>query len=265
MAEYNGQLNGLTGSEYREKSSPPDFRRKRTRQWRPRLAARNPPPKLAFVERISSRPPSSDGVFSERIVARDEGSAGKPQPQPPPALAEPNVSLIGEIDTAAVTRFLDQLRAAEQDGGDFVLELTTAGGDAELARRIVLEIDDARRRTGGRFLFLGKTIVYSAGTTIMAAFPRRDRWLSRDAMVMIHCRKLETTVEISGPIRGSLPQVEALRAQIVTGMKLEEENFGRLIEGSRVALDELLEKALGNWYLTAEEALRCGLVAGILP
>ena len=192
-------------------------------------------------------------------MPRDEAA----KTAPPDILAAPQISLVGEIDKLAVERFLDQLRDAEQGGGDVAMELTTLGGDAELARRIVLEAENARRRLAGRFLFLGKTVVYSAGTTIMSAFPRADRWLSRDAMLMIHCRRLDKTVEISGPLRSSLPQVEALASQMKAGLALEEENFRRLVEGSDVGLDELLGKALCNWYLTAKEALERGLVAGI--
>ena len=125
-------------------------------------------------------------------------------------------------------------------------------------------MDRARARLPGRLLFLGKTAVYSAGATIMSGFPREDRWLSEDAILMIHCRKLDKTVEVSGPIRASLPQINALKAQIEIGIALEERNFRRLVEGSDVSLDEVFEKALHNWYLDAREALGRGLVAGIL-
>jgi|ERR1044072_1837523 hypothetical protein len=192
-------------------------------------------------------------------MARDEAAKAAV----PDILARPQISLVGDIDKFSVERFLDQLGEAEKAGGDVAMELTTLGGDAELARRIVLEIDNARARLAGRFLFLGKTVVYSAGTTIMSAFPRSDRWLARDAMLMIHCRKLDKTVEIAGPLRSSLPQVEALASQMKAGLALEEENFRRLIEGSDIALDELLGKALCNWYLSAEDALARRLVAGI--
>ena len=185
------------------------------------------------------------------------------KPAPPKVLAAPQISLIGDIDKFSVERFLDQLRAAEQAGGDIVLELTTLGGDPDMARRIVLEIEAARLRLPGRFLFLGKTVVYSAGVTIMSAFPCRDRWLSIGATLMIHGRQLEKTVEISGPIRASIPMVEALLAQLKTGVTHEETNFARLIEGCDIGLDELREKALHNWYVTAPEAVERGLVAGI--
>lgn len=193
-------------------------------------------------------------------MARDEA----PKTAPPDILAAPQISLTGDIDKFSVERFLDQLRDAEAAGGDVAMELTTLGGDAELARRIVLEVENARRRLAGRFLFLGKTVVYSAGTTIMSAFPRADRWLSRDAMLMIHCRKLDKTVEISGPLRSSLPQVKALAHQLETGLAVEQENFRRLVEGSDIGFDEVFDKALYNWYLSAAEALERGLVAGMV-
>jgi hypothetical protein len=181
----------------------------------------------------------------------------------PAILANPQISLIGDIGEVTVGRFLDQLRQAEQAGGDIALEITTLGGDPEMARRIVLEIDRARARIPGRFVFLGKTVVYSAGATIMSAFPKKDRWLAPDAKVMIHCRKLDKTVELSGPIRSSVPLVEALLAQLKVGIASEEEPFRRLIEGSDVSEDEIWEKALYNWYLEADEAVSRGLVAGI--
>lgn len=170
----------------------------------------------------------------------------------PQVLEQPQISLLGDIDKFSVERFLGQLAKAEQAGGDIALELTTLGGDADLARRIVLEVDRARARCKGRFLFLGKTTVYSAGATIMSAFPCRDRWLTQDTMLMIHGRKLEE-------------RIEALLAQLNLGVALEEENFRRLVAESSISLDELREKALHNWYLDAAEARERGLIAGILP
>ncbi len=185
------------------------------------------------------------------------------RPEATAILQSPQISLIGEIDKYSVQNFVDQLHEAEKAGGDLALELTTLGGDPDMARRIVLEIDTARMRLPGRFLFLGKTVVYSAGVTIMSAFPCRDRWLAADATLMIHGRKLEQTIELSGPIRASLPMVQALLAQLETGIAFEEENFLRLIDGCDVEIEELRQKALHNWYLTAEEALLRGLVTGI--
>lgn len=191
-------------------------------------------------------------------MARDEAPKN-----PPEVLARPQISLVGDIDKYSVERFLDQLARAEKAGGDVALEVTTEGGDPEMARRIVLEIGNARARLNGGFHFLGKTVVYSAGITIMSAFTCRDRWLADDTMLMIHGRKLDKTVELSGPIRASLPMVEALRAQIETAIHLEEDGFLRLLDDCDIDIEELREKALHNWYLTATEARDRGLIAGI--
>jgi hypothetical protein len=58
--------------------------------------------------------------------------------------------------------------------------------------------------------------------------------------------------------------VRAVCHQIETGIRNEEENFRRLIAGSGLSLDELLEKALYNWYVPAEEACKRRVVAGII-
>jgi ATP-dependent protease ClpP protease subunit len=182
----------------------------------------------------------------------------------PLALSRPRIALLGEIGEDMARSLHEQLAAAGEGEGDIALELTTLGGDAEIARRIVLDIERARARLGRRLLFLGKTVVYSAGITIMSAFPRADRYLSHDAVLMIHGRQLDETIEISGPMRASLPKIKALQAQIEAGLRIESANFERLIEGSDIGLDEILEKGLHNWYLPAGEALARGLVAGIL-
>jgi ATP-dependent protease ClpP protease subunit len=182
----------------------------------------------------------------------------------PLCLERPQVSLTGEVNAAMVDKFVRQLREAEEGAGDIAVEMTTLGGNPEMARRLALEVDLARARLDRRLLFLGKTVVYSAGMTFMAAFPVTDRFLAKDAMLLIHCRQFNTTVTLSGPMRGSLPQINALKEQMEVGVRLEQENFRRLIEGSDVAIDELTGKALCNWYLTPEEALQRGLVAAIV-
>ena len=174
-----------------------------------------------------------------------------------------HVSLVGELLDETAKDFLDQLHMAPTDEPVTIVEVTTVGGDAELARRIVLDIDTLRGRFE-RLVFVGKTQVYSAGVTITSAFLKADRYLSREASLLTHCRQLDTTVEISGAMRSSLPKVEALVEQLQTGLKLEEENFRRLIEGSDIGMDELLSKAVNNWYLTAEEAHERGLVEALL-
>jgi len=176
-----------------------------------------------------------------------------------------DISLIGPVDEAMACMLRDALWAAEDNGQPFVIDMTTLGGDPELARRMIVEIDAARERLKGRrFVFIGKTIVYSSGVTFMAAFPREDRYLTDDATLLIHCRQLCKTMQLDGPIRTSIPMLTAMVHQLETGIELEEENFRRLIEGTQVPMDELLEKALYNWYMPAKEACERGLVAEII-
>ena len=177
-------------------------------------------------------------------------------------VCRPQISLIGEVNEAMARDLHDGLH--QWDGtSDLGVEITTPGGDAELGRRMVLDVTLARNAHEGRIIFLGKTEIYSAGVTLMSAFPRADRYLSSDAVLLIHCRQLEKTVELSGPIRASLPKLDAVRRQIEVGVRLENDNFARLIEGSDVGMEELEQKAISNWYVTAQEALDRGLVAGL--
>ena len=176
----------------------------------------------------------------------------------------PQVRLSGEVCDAMLKSMLDQLADLPSDSTAIAVEINTNGGEAETARRMMLEVGLARERfPAARFVFIGKTNVYSAGATLMSAFPRDDRFLSRDAVLLIHCRQLDKTIELSGPMRSSLPKVRSVVAQIELGMEIEEENFRQLIKGSNIALDELLKKAEHNWYVTAEEALDRELVAGL--
>lgn len=185
--------------------------------------------------------------------------------RPAPAeLAAPQVRLNGPVDEAMLRTFLDALAAAEGGDGPLVLELTTNGGDADVGRRIATDVRLFRERTGRRTLFLGKAIVYSAGVTILSAFPQPDRWLAQGTMLLIHCRQLNRSLEFEGPLKAARLRVEALLDEIDAGLQVEEEDFDDLVAGSRVSIAELLERAQSGWYVRADEALRRGLVAGLV-
>jgi len=98
----------------------------------------------------------------------------------------------------------------------------------------------------------------------MAGFRREDRWMDRHGVLMIHCRKLTKTLELSNFLKAERPRVEALLAEIDLGIKVQTWGFEELIAGSDVELGELEEKAQENWYLTAEQALQRGLIAGVV-
>ena len=182
----------------------------------------------------------------------------------PPALYEPQIRLIGEVNAEMVRSFLDQLDRAPKDVPELAIEVTTPGGDADLGRRLVHAVDTWRERFEPRLLFLGTTSVHSAGTTFMGAFPRADRYLTRDTIIMIHGRQLDRRLDISGSLRSSLPALWEMTEQVKLGMALEEEGFRRLIKGSKVPFKEVLQRSRHRWYLRADEALKKGLVAGLV-
>lgn len=178
-------------------------------------------------------------------------------------LASPQVRLWGEVNEEMFGRFRDQVAAAEGHG-PLVVELMTMGGDADVGRRMAMEVRLLRERLGRRFLFLGVTAVYSAGATVMAAFPRRDRYLTSDAVLLIHCRRMNTSIELSGSLPVCEQKVQETLSQIRIGMELEREGFAELIDGTDVPMDEVVERANRNWYVQAHEALERRLVAGLL-
>lgn len=193
-------------------------------------------------------------------MARDDRS------EPLPAgIREPQISLLGTVDEQMADNFRQAI--ADPPNGDepITVDITTLGGDPEMARRMILDLDSARERLKPRrIVFHGKSVVYSAGATFMAGFPREDRYLAEDAVLLIHCRQLNKTMELSGPLRSTVPMIEALLHQLKTGIELEKDNFERLIAGSKIEMEELLDRALYNWYVPAREALERGLVAGIV-
>lgn len=183
----------------------------------------------------------------------------------PPELAGlPTVSLHGAVDDGMLAVWLGALAKAGTGSGPLVLELSTTGGDAEVGRRIAEDVRLFRERTGRRAVFLGRTTVYSAGVTIMSGFKRADRWLSRDTALLIHGRKLQKSIDFHGPLRSEREKVEALMAEIDDGLRVERSGFEQLIEDSDVGLEELEAKTVGDWYVTADEALERRLVAGLI-
>lgn len=192
-------------------------------------------------------------------MARDSA-----HPAPPAALFAPQVRLDGSVCDDMFRRFRDALAETEAAEDAVVLELTTMGGDADTARRIATDIRLARERSGRELLFFGKAVVYSAGITIMSAFPREHRWLSRGTSLLIHSRSISLTLNLDGPLATERRKLEVAMAQVDEGLRLQAAGFADLIAGSDVTPEELGEKAARNWYLEAEEALARGLVAGVV-
>ena len=182
----------------------------------------------------------------------------------PPELARPHIRLDGGVGDDMLHAFREGLDAVEGGDDAVVLELSTMGGDADIGRLIATDVRLFRERTGRRVIFFGKAVVYSAGVTIMAAVPRKDRWLSRDTSLLIHCRSLNKTLQLDGALSLERIRLEAVLAGIDVGIKLEQQGFEALIAGSDVGMEELLERARSNWYLDADEALRRRLIGGVV-
>jgi hypothetical protein len=83
-------------------------------------------------------------------------------------------------------------------------------------------------------------------------------------VLLVHERSMQQTVELSGPTRSNIQIVQGLLEMLKTAERLEHEGFQQLVEGSNLTFETLYHHALGNWYVSAEEALEHGLVSRVL-
>jgi ATP-dependent protease ClpP protease subunit len=172
--------------------------------------------------------------------------------------------LYGPVDDNMYGEFRRQLANAPTEGL-CVVELSTLGGDPEIARmmgediRFHTEVEPQRR-----FVFLGKAAIYSAGTTFMSFFARENRFLSRGTRLMIHERGMNATLQISGPLTTCIAGVEAKLNELRASIAIQNEGFENLVRGSKVTVEEVLNRAPSNWYLEAHEALNLGLVEAVM-
>lgn len=175
---------------------------------------------------------------------------------------KPDIRLLGSIDEQMVQAFLDQCAKLEGNRA-VVLELSTMGGEAESARRLAEEIHLLGQER--EVFFLGKTYVYSAGITAMAAVPASRRYLTRDTILLVHERRMQRTVQLAGALRSAVARAKDLLAELEIGERLERRGFERLVAGTRMSVDSLLERVLDkDWYVSAQEALELELVAGLV-
>jgi ATP-dependent protease ClpP protease subunit len=174
------------------------------------------------------------------------------------------VLLCGLIDWGTYDSFHLQLDAAPREGR-VTVEVSTLGGDPDVARAIGGDIRrDRELNPGRRLVFLGNANVYSAGATLMSYFDRDDRYLTRGARLMIHERNLDQDIRLTGPLSSCLAPVRAKLNEIEQSIKMQNEGFERLVRGSRVSLETVIERAASNWYIEAQEALDLGLIAGVI-
>lgn len=120
-----------------------------------------------------------------------------------------------------------------ESGQDIIMELNTDGGDADAARRIALEVRLFRRHSGRHVYCVGKTKVYSAaGVTVFAAFPKASRFLTDDAVLLVHERRMQTSIDLNGPLKSCIQIVRERLALLETAEHLEMGGFEELVHGS---------------------------------
>ncbi len=197
--------------------------------------------------------------------AERNSAANEPESLP---VLDPHIRLVGTVDDAMFKVFIEELTQARKNLSPMepvLLCLTTTGGEAETARRIADELTLVRERENRPLRFVGKTAVYSAGVTIMAAFARGERYLTRGTELLIHERRVTKTVELSGALRGNVSKLRDLLAEMDSGQRLERDGFRQLVQGSSMSVDQLLAKVMeADWYLTADEALAAGLIQSVI-
>ena len=187
-----------------------------------------------------------------------------PTPLEPSRFQDPAVLLSGPVDYAMYESFREQFAKAPREGL-LVVELSTLGGDPEVARMMGEDIRFHSDLDPGRhFVFLGKAAIYSAGTTFMSFFARENRYLTRGTRLMIHERKLSKSLAIDGPLTTCIATVKATLHEIEASIEIQNEGFENLIKGSQVTMAEVLERAPNNWYVEANEAKALGLVEGVI-
>jgi ATP-dependent protease ClpP protease subunit len=176
----------------------------------------------------------------------------------------PAIMLTGAVDYNMYQFFRQSLSNAPQQGL-VVVELSTLGGDPEVARMMGEDIRfHSDMHPERRLVFLGKTAIYSAGATFMSFFARENRYLTRGTRLMIHERLITKTLNIQGPLTTTIAPLKAAINEIESSIAIQNEGFQNLILGSSITIDEVLSKATENWYLEANEALSLGLVEAVL-
>ena len=185
------------------------------------------------------------------------------QPLRSPDFANPSVLLAGQVNYDMYKDFRRQLQEAK--GDLVVIELSTLGGDPEVARMMGEDIRYLSEHSPDRrFVFLGKAAIYSAGTTFMSFFLKRNRYLTRGTRLMIHERKMSKELHLQGPLTTLIPTVTATLHELEASIKIQNEGFESLIVGSTIKMEEVLRRAPSNWYIEANEALAYGLIEAII-
>ena len=175
----------------------------------------------------------------------------------------PDIRLHGPVDDKMLEDFFSQLDHALSHNGLILMELMTAGGNADVGGRMAQHIR-LLREDGREMHFLGATTVYSAGVTIMGGFAPECRHLTHGTTLLIHERQATAFELPSGPLSAIIQIAKSKVREMSNGLELQKNGFKDLIEGTDVSEEEIHSKARTNWYISAEEALNRRLIAGVV-
>lgn len=182
----------------------------------------------------------------------------------PSAFVNPAILLSGPVCEDLYADFRAKLAAAPAEGV-VVLELSTLGGDPEIARMIGEDIRfHSAVEPQRRFVFLGKAAVYSAGVTLMSFFARENRYLTRGTRLLVHERQMEKSLCVVGPLTSCVAGVQSLLHELEHSIRIQEEGFANLVAGSSVSFEDVRERARSNWYVEAAEAVELRLVEAVI-
>lgn len=178
---------------------------------------------------------------------------------------DPAILLSGQVNQQMYEAFRQKLDKAPQSGL-IVVEMSTLGGDPEVARMIGEDVRfHSQVEPQREFVFLGKTALYSAGTTLMSFFKRENRYLTPGTRLMIHERQnRDCSVSLEGPVSSAIAVLKAKLHEMETAIAIQNEGFANLVRDSAVSHEEVIRRATTNWYIDAEEAVSLGIVRAII-
>jgi ATP-dependent protease ClpP protease subunit len=178
---------------------------------------------------------------------------------------DPAILLSGPVDQEMYDCFRKSLEKAPESGL-VVVEMSTLGGDPEVARMIGEDVRfHSETEPQRQFIFLGKTALYSAGTTLMSFFRRENRYLTPGTRLMIHERQnRDCMVRLEGPVSSAVAVLKAKLHEMETAIAIQNEGFANLVRGSDVSLEEVVKRAINNWYIGADEAVSLGIVRAVI-
>ena len=162
------------------------------------------------------------------------------------------IVLSGTVRENMAAEFLEQLSALEcaDIGKPITIYIDTYGGSIDAA----LLMYDAIKTCCCPIITVGIGKVMSAGVLLLASGEPGSRFITEHTRVMVH--------EISGGTWGSLSEMETSIDEV---RRLQETYIDILIKELGITKKELLSDMRKTKFMTAEEAIKYGIVDKVVP